>query len=262
MKKWAEIFSLILFPLTAVVLIALQIKTLGFILLLVGILSLLFCSLTFRRDIILLYLCLLLLGLTPINTSTEFPHALYMGITLFLVVFGPYIICKKVYKNNLVKFPFHHGRSWKRSEILYIVITAFIGYLILPVMLRSTGSYHNWNIQPGLYNLTKSYIGLNAVGIWDELFFVSTVLAILRKHLPFIWANLTQAVIFTSFLYTLAFQGWCFIVIYIFALTQGYIFKKTESLLYVITIHLTFDLILHLTIVYLHYPSWFPFFIT
>ena len=262
MRKWAEKISLIFLPLTALILIALQIKLAGFLLLGIGLVMLLFCGKQFRKDILLLYFCLLLLGITPINTSTDFPHALYMGITLFLVVFVPYIISKKVYRNHLVHFPFHYGRSWRTSEILYIVITAGIAYLLLPIMLRDTGSYHNWIIRPGFFNLAKSYVGLNAVGIWDELFFVSTVLGILRKHLPFIWANLTQAVIFTSFLYTLGFQGWCFLVIYLFALTQGYIFKRTESLLYVLTIHLTFDLILHLTLVHLHYPQWLPFFIT
>ncbi len=262
MKKWIENLSLAFFPLTVIVLIAFQLKLAGFILLGIGLLSLLFSNKQFSRDIVLLYFCLFLLGITPINTNTDFPHALYMGITLFLVVFVPYMIGKKVYKNYFVRFPFHHGRSWRKSEMLYIVITAGIAYLLLPIMLRDTGSYHNWIIKPGLFNLTKSYIGLNAVGIWDELFFVSTVLGILRKHLSFLWANLTQAVVFTSFLYTLGFQGWSFIIIYLFALTQGYIFKKTESLLYILTIHLTFDLILHLTLVYLHYPSWLPFFIT
>jgi membrane protease YdiL (CAAX protease family) len=262
MSKLPQILSLALFPVTAIVLIAFQFKFAGFLLLDLGLLMLFFCSTSFRRDFILLYFCLWLLGITPINTSTDFPHALYMGITLFLVVFVPYIVSKKMYKNYLIRFPFHHGRSWRTTEILYILITAGIAYLLLPIMLRNTGSYHNWIIKPGLYNLAKSYVGLNAVGIWDELFFVSTVLAILRAHIRFAWANLIQAVIFTSFLYTLGFQGWSFIVIFLFALTQGYIFKRTESLLYILTIHLTFDLILHLTLVYLHYPSWLPFFIT
>jgi membrane protease YdiL (CAAX protease family) len=129
-------------------------------------------------------------------------------------------------------------------------------------MLRSTGSYHNWNIQPGFFPVAISYIGLNVVGIWDELFFVSTVLAIFRKFMPFHFANISQAIIFTSFLFTLGFGGWCFIVIFIFALLQGYIFKKTESLFYVLTIHLTFDLLLHLTLVQLNHPTWLHIFIT
>jgi membrane protease YdiL (CAAX protease family) len=154
------------------------------------------------------------------------------------------------------------GRQWKKKEVLYVLWTAALGYLLLPLMLRSGGSYLNWQIEPGFHNLAVSYIGLNVVGIWDELFFVSTVLGIYRKHLPFWAANLAQAVFFTSFLYTLGFQGWSPLVIFPFALTQGYIFKRTDSLLYVLTIHLTLDLVLHLTLVHLHHPEWLPFFVT
>ncbi|MBA3724185.1 MAG: CPBP family intramembrane metalloprotease [Candidatus Levybacteria bacterium] len=257
-----EYASLILLALTAIVLLALQIKLLGFIILGFGIVSLFFCRRDFRKNILLIFLCLALLGITPINTDTNYPHTLQMGIPLFLVVFIPYLVTKYIYKNSLVRFPLHHGRSWHLSEVLYIVITAAIAYVLLPIMLRDTGSYLNWTILPGWYELTESYIGLNAVGIWDELFFVSTVLGILRNHLEFKWANLTQAIIFTSFLYTLGFQGWSFIIIFIFALVQGYIFKRTESLLYVLAIHLTFDLILHVTLIYLHHPEWLPIFIT
>lgn len=227
-----------------------------------GSLGLFFCAKEFRRNIALVYGCAALLGLTPINTSTEFPHTLTMGIPIFLVVFGPYYISKYIYKNHLVRFPFGRGREWKKREVGYILFTAIVGFLILPPMLRSGNSFHNWEILPGTYNLLESYIGLNVVGIWDELFFVSTVLGIFRKHLSFWPANLAQAVFFTSFLYTLGFQGWCPAVIFPFALSQGYIFKKTDSLLYVLTIHLTLDLVLHLTLVYLHHPDWLPFFIS
>lgn len=260
--KLFEYLSLFFLALTAIVLIGLQIKLFGFIILGIGIITLFFCKKDFRNNILLIYFSLALLGITPINTSTSYPHTLQMGIALFLVVFIPYIMTKYVYKNHLVRFPFHHGRKWYKSEIWYIIITAGIAYLLLPYMLRDTGSYLNWEIKPGLYNLTESYIGLNVVGIWDELFFVSTVLGILRHHFDFRLANLIQAIVFTSFLFTLGFQGWSFIIIFIFALVQGYIFKRTDSLLYILAIHLTFDLILHLTLVYLQHPDWLPIFIT
>src|SRR5438105_3569702 len=128
-------------------------------------------------------------------------------------------------------------------------------------MLKSSGSYVNWTVDPGVSNLVRFFIGTNALGIWDELFFVSTVLGLLRRHLAFPIANLTQSILFTSFLYELGFRGWAFLVIFLFALVQGYIFKKTESLFYIITIHLTFDLILYLALIYTHHPSWMPIFI-
>lgn len=247
---------------SVIVLIAFQIKTLGFLMLAAGFLGLVLCSKDFRRNIALVYGSAALLGITPINTSTDFQHTLTMGTTLFLAVFGPFYISRYIYKNNLVRFPFGRGREWKKREIFYVLFTAIVGFLILPPMLRSGNSFQNWEILPGAWNLAESYVGLNIVGIWDELFFVSTVLGIFRRHLPFWAANFAQAVFFTSFLYTLGFQGWGPAVIFPFALSQGYIFKKTDSLLYVLTIHLTLDLVVHLTLVYLHYPDWLPFFIT
>jgi membrane protease YdiL (CAAX protease family) len=257
-----EYLNVLLLCVSTIILIGLQIKLAGFVLLALGLLSLWLCSNDYRKNVMLIYLCIALLGITPINTSTDLRHIILMGVPLFLTVFVPYWVTKRLYKNNAVRFPFHHGRQWYRSEILYVLISAGLAYLLLPFMLRDTGSYHNWEIEPGAWNLAVSYIGLNVVGIWDELFFVSTVLGILRRFLPFWVANLAQAVIFTSFLYTLGFQGWSFVPVYLFALSQGYIFKKTDSLLYVLTIHLTIDLVLHLTLVHLHNPAWLPIFIT
>jgi membrane protease YdiL (CAAX protease family) len=198
----------------------------------------------------------------PIGTTTDFPESAPMGIALFLVVFVPYVISKYVYKDNLVRFPFKMERPWTKKDVGYIAFAVALAYLLLPLMLRSGDSYLNWQIEPGFFNLAVSYIGLNMVGFWDELFFVSTLLGIFRTHLPFWMANLTQAVFFTSFLYTLGFQGWSPLVIFPFALTQGYIFNKTHSLLYVLAIHLTIDLVLHLTLVQLNHPDWLRFFIT
>jgi membrane protease YdiL (CAAX protease family) len=261
-KRLYEYLNILWLSGTIVVLIALQIKTAGFMMLAFGLLGLLICSSDFRRNIALVYGCAALLGITPINTDTNFPHTLAMGVPLFLVVFAPYYISKNIYKNRLVRFPFGKGREWKKRELGYVLFTVVVGFLILPPMLRSGNSYMNWEILPGAYNLMESYIGLNVVGIWDELFFISTVLGIFRRHLPFWLANIAQAVFFTSFLYTLGFQGWSPFVIFPFALSQGYIFMKTDSLLYVLTIHLTLDLVLHLALVYLHYPDWLPFIIT
>jgi membrane protease YdiL (CAAX protease family) len=117
-------------------------------------------------------------------------------------------------------------------------------------------------VLPGVANLLKLFIGTNVLGIWDELFFVITVLAILRRYLPFIWANGAQAILWTSFLYELGFRGWGPVAIFPFALLQGYIFKRTDSLLYILTIHLTIDLVLYLALVHAYHPGWVPLFVT
>lgn len=257
-----EILSLLLLAVTAVVLIAFQIKPLGWILLALGVIVLFFCSKKFRKDIVLIYGSLAILGITPITTDISYMHIFQMGAALVAAVAIPYCVSRFIYKDHAIRFPWHHGRNWYRSEILYIVITAAIAYFLLPFMLKSTGSYMNWKVEPGFEYLFVLFLGTNALGIWDELFFVNTVLGLLRKHLNFTTANILQAILFTSFLYELGFRGWIFVIIYIFALIQGYIFKKTESLLYVITIHLVFDLILYLVLIYLHHPDWLPIFLT
>lgn len=260
--RQAEYLNIAWLCATAIALIGLQFKPWGFAMVALGLAGLWLCSTSFRKHIALVYASTLILGVTPIGTTTDAPQGPIMGAALFLAVAVPYFVSRYIYRSHLVRFPFDWRRRWTKRELGYVLFTAVAGYLLLPLMLRSGDSYLNWQIEPGVYNLAASYIGLNVVGIWDELFFVSTILSIFRKHLPFWAANLAQAVFFTSFLYTLGFQGWCPLVIFPFALTQGYIFKQTDSLLYVLAIHLTLDLVLHLALVYLHHPDWLPFFIT
>ena len=199
--------------------------------------------------------------MTPISTDISPSHMSLLAIILSLVIVIPYSITRFVYKNKAIRFPFHHGRNWYKTEIAYVFVAALTTYLFFPTVLHSGNSYQNWHVEPGFWNLGRLFLGTNGLGIWDELFFISTVLALLRRHLPFPLANGLQAVLFTSFLYELGFRGFGFLVIYVFALTQGYIFKKTESLLYLITIHLTIDFILDLALLYTHDPAWMPIFI-
>lgn len=261
MHQFAKAFSLILLSITGIVLIPLEMKTAGWILYALGLIVLLFCDRQFRKDIFLIYISLALLGITPITTDISFTHILQMGTTLSLAIAIPYLISRFVYKDYLVRFKFHHGRYWYKSEIFYIVLTAIIAYITLPFALANTNSYLNWTVAPGAINLFILFLGTNFLGIWDELFFISTVLGVLRRHVSFPIANLTQSILFTSFLYELGFRGWLFLVIFVFALVQGYIFKKTESLFYVITIHLTLDLVLYLALIHAHHPEWMPIFL-
>lgn len=257
-----EILSLILLASSGIVLIGLQIKIIGWLLLLAGFVSLIFCTKKFAKDILLIYVAMVLLAVTRITTNISYVHMFEMGATLLLAVAVPYFASRYIYKDYLVRFSFHHGRKWYKKEIFYILVTAIISYFLLPFYLKSTGAYLNWSVEPGLSNIFRLFVGTNVLGIWDELFFISTVLGILRRFLSFSWANILQSILFTSFLYELGFTGWGFIMIFIFALIQGFVFRRTESLLYVITIHLTLDFILFLALINAHHPSWMPIFVT
>lgn len=261
MKKYFQILSLILLCLATVLLIGLQIKPLGWILLGISGLSLLFTSKEFAKDFLLIHISIALLGLTRISTDISYGHMVSMGTYLILAVGIPFVISKFIFRNNHVRFQFHHGRRWFKSEIGYIAATVIASYFLLPFYLKNTGAYLNWSVEPGMSNILRFFAGTNGLGIWDELFFVSTVLGILRRYFKFGVANIAQAVLFTSFLYELGFTGWGSIMIYLFALIQGYIFKKTESLFYVIAIHLSLDFVLFLALIYAHHPTWMPIFI-
>lgn len=257
-----EKLNILLLCISTVILIGLQIKPEGWILLLLSSLTLLLCSKQFAKDLLLIYIAIAILGVTPINTDISIPHMLQMGLTLTLAVAIPYLVSRYIYKDYLIRFKFHHGRNWYKLEIAYIGLTVLVSYFLLPFYLKNTGAYLNWTVEPGISNITRFFIGTNALGIWDELFFISVCLGILRRYLKFWWANLAQATLFTSFLYELGFTGWGFIMIYIFALIQGYIFKKTESLFYIITIHLSLDFVLFLALINAHHPSWISVFLT
>ena len=261
MIAFIQLANVALLCVVAILLIALQLKLAGWIVLVLGLISLLFCSKQFRKDLLLIYISIAILGITPITTDISWLHIVQMGTPLILAVLLPYFVSRYLYKDHLVRFKFHHGRSWYRSEILYILATAVIAYLLLPFFLKNTGSYRYWTVDPGVGNLVRLFLGTNFLGIWDELFFVSTILGILRRFMNFHAANAAQGIMFTSFLFELGFRGWGFIMIFIFALIQGYVFKKTESLFYVITIHLTLDFVLYLALIHAHHPSWMPIFL-
>jgi membrane protease YdiL (CAAX protease family) len=245
----------------AIALIGLQLKPLGWILLVAATLSLLLADKPFAKDVLLVNVSLAILGITPITTDVSYSHMLIMGGALTLAVVIPYCISRFLYKDYLVRFPFHHGRSWYKLEIAYIIVAALISYILIPFYLVHTGAYLNWPSDSDTSSIVRLFIGTNALGIWDELFFISTVLGIFRHYFKFFFANLFQAVLFTSFLYELGFTGWGPAMIFWFALLQGYVFSKTKSLLYVITIHLTVDIVLFLALLHAHHSELMPVFL-
>jgi hypothetical protein len=225
--------------------------------------SLAYYKTRFGRHMLLLAGMLVLLGLVPIDTTITYSHILIMSSVLALTILLPYFVARDWFKEKLlITFPFRTGRRWYKKEIAYILFAGTASYLLIPYYLGTTGSYLNWNVELDPSFIARLFMGTNGLGIWDELFFVGICLALLRKHIPFIWANLAQAIMWTAFLYELGFRGWGPFPIFIFALTQGIVFKNTRSLLYIITIHLTIDFVLFLTLIHLHHPEYLRIFIT
>jgi membrane protease YdiL (CAAX protease family) len=262
MQRFIEYLVIFLASLTSIVLIAFQIKPTGWVLLGVCFALLILCRREFAKQVGLVLVALGILGVTPIGTDIHTKPALIMATTLGMAVVLPYLVTKYAYKNSLIRFSWRHGRSWYKTEILYILLAAGVAYLLLPFYLQSTDAYLNWPNPENTEEVIRLFIGTNLLGLWDELFFVGVVLALLSRHMKFWQANIVQGILWTAFLYELGFVSWIFIVIFLFALLQGYIFKKTHSFLYIVTIHLTVDFILFLALLNAHNPTWIPIFIT
>lgn len=242
-------------------LLGLQFKPLGFIPLVLGILLLPFTGKVFMRDLSLLFLAVLILNFI-MYPDIYWHHIVPMSVALFSVIFIPYLVSRFVFKDRHVVFSIKHGLGWSRFEAFYFLFVIVVSYLIIPFYLKNTQSYLNWTFDPNWEGIARFYIGINIVGIWDELFFVSFILGILKRYLSFKLANVAQAIAFSSILYEFGFKGWGFAMIFIFALTQGYVLKKTESVLYIIIVHLALDIVLFLALINAHHPDWFPIFIT
>lgn len=216
---------------------------------------------SFGRDMYVLIGALAALGLVPINTDISWGHMLFMGAIMTLVIAGPFLVTRHIFHDKHIVFPFRFGRKWRKREIAYVLLAAVVSYFLLPFYLAQ-GSYLNWGVTLDTSHVIRLFVGTNGLGIWDELFFIGTALALLRAHVPFWAANLAQATLFTTFLYELGFRGWGPFAIFVFALTQGYIFNQSKSLLYIVTIHLTIDFVLFLTLIHLHHPEYLRVFIT
>lgn len=241
--------------------IPLEQKLLGYAALALGALLLVGAGKPFAKHIGLIFLSISIIAITPINTSIDLPHLVQMGSLIGLAVLLPYLIARFVYKESIIKFPASR-HTWTRGHIGYLLLALVLSYLILPLWMATTGEYKNWTVEADPYHLFLLFLGTNGLGIWDELFFIITVLALLRKHIPFHAANLIQAVLFTSFLYELGFRGWAPLAIYPFAVLQGLVFRKTENLVYIIAIHLTIDFVLYLALINAHHPNLLNIFIT
>lgn len=251
-----HLLSLFFLVLTGVLLIGLEYRIEGWVFYFFWLFSLFFSEKSFTKYFFLLYVSIALLGMTPITTDTSFGHMISMSTTLGLAVFLPYSIVRFFYREDTIRYGAFLTRKWTTWEKFWVGFVLVIGYCIIPYYLKDTLSYLNWTVTPGFSEILILFLGTNALGIWDELFFVNTVLQVLRKFFPFVIANTAQALLFTSFLYELGFRGWWPVMIFPFALAQGYVFRETKNLTYIIVLHLALDLILFLALIHLHYPEW------
>ena len=251
----------VLLALSGVLLFGIHWRPGGYVVLAAALLAATMVDRPLAKDLLLVVFGLVAISLVPINTDISWDHMLVMGAALTVAVVVPYLVSRLGYRDHAVRFPVLAGHKWTPLEKWYLVAVVVLGWAILPVYMIGSGVYLNWPATADLSTLTRLFIGTNALGIWDELFFICTCFALLRRHFVDWQANVIQAVLFTSFLWELGFHAWGPLLIYPFALVQGWIFKLTRSLTYIVSVHLLFDFVLFLVLVHAHKPAWLPFFV-
>ena len=208
-----------------------------------------------RQAYLALALPITILVLSPINTSLEAGHVVILGVAFVAVLVLPTLMLRG---EDIISYKFFPDKlDW--VDIFYTAISVplawggfalYFGYLSPEVPF-------NWTLppQPDMAELGKLFMGINAVGIWDELFFVNICYAILRFLFPMRIANVSQAVIYTTVLYDMAFSGWGPLFIFVLALTQGFMYERSKVLIWVLIVHLIVDYFLFQAIVETYYPG-------
>ena len=150
-------------------------------------------------------------------------------------------------------------RGFSLRDTIYVIISIPLSWgIIWLYFFQLTPEMPTHWLMPAQWDdnaVRQLIIGINCVGIWDELFFINTCYVLLRRMYPAWMANLGQAVVYTSVLYHMAFTGAGVVIVYIFALTQGAMYERSRVLLWVLIVHLIVDLFLVLAILEYYYPG-------
>lgn len=214
------------------------------------------------RDLSLIAIGLAVVRTIPLAAELDNWSMLRFALALGGAVLLPYVISRYLYRDRATGFPWRSGERWGVLQWGWIAGVLVLGWLILPFYFIGSGVYQNWPSVDTPELIARLFVGVGAVGIWDELFFICTVFAILLRHFPGWLANLLQAVVFVSFLWELGYREWGPLLTIPFALVQGIIFMRTKSLGYVVTVHLLFDAVVFAVLVHAHNPALFNIFPT
>lgn len=213
------------------------------------------------RDLVCIAAGMIVVSTVSVEADISWGNFFLLGVVLAVAVAVPYLLSRFVFKDRAIRFAWRGGWPWSKVQWFYIALVLFLGWLILPFYFITSGVYLNWPVVTEWHEVARLFVGVNAVGTWDELFFICTVFVLLLRHFPTWQANILQAIIFVSFLWELGYQSWGPLLTIPFALLQGWIFGKTRTLPYVLTVHLLFDLIVFLVIVHARNPGVIPIFL-
>lgn len=212
------------------------------------------------RDLSLIAIGLGIVRSIPLAAELDNWAMVKFTLALGGAVAVPYVISRYIYRDRATGFPWRGGGRWGRFHWTWLLAVLVLGWLILPGYFIGSGVYQNWPDVTSPDLIARLFVGVGAVGIWDELFFICTVFALLLRHFPVWLANGLQAVVFVSFLWELGYRAWGPLLTIPFALVQGMIFLRTKSLGYVVVVHLLFDAVVFAVLVHAHNPALFDIF--
>lgn len=207
------------------------------------------------RDLSLIALGMLIVSAISLEAKLDDLSMLRFTLALSGAVVVPYAVSRWLYRDRAIAFPWRGGGRWRGWQWAWLGAVLVLGWLILPFYFITSGVYLNWPIVDTPDLIGRLFIGVGAVGIWDELFFICTVFALLRRHFADAAANVLQAIVFVSFLWELGYRAWGPVLTIPFALLQAVIFLKTRSLGYVVTVHLLFDAVVFAVLIHAHNPG-------
>ena len=207
------------------------------------------------RDLSLIGVGLVIVNAIDLRAELHDLAMLRFTLALGGAVVVPYAISRWVYRDDAIRFPWRGGHRWRPWQWAWLGGVLVLGWLILPFYFITSGVYQNWPVVDTPDLIARLFVGVGAVGIWDELFFICTVFVLLRRHFSDAAAGVLQAIVFVSFLWELGYQAWGPLLTIPFALLQAVIFVRTRSLGYVVAVHLLFDAVVFAVLVYAHNPG-------
>lgn len=209
-----------------------------------------------RRRMGVMLWCVAVLAILDINTSLTNANFLRVGMIFASVVVVPGVVLGRT-DPGVIRYRIL-PRSFRWLDIIYVLISIPLTMGILKLYLWITPDLPlQWPLNEihDREQIQRLFVGINLVGIWDELFFINVSYAVTRSLFGFKLSNVVQSVLYTSVLYDMAFIGAGPLIVFFFAWTQGAMFEKSESLLLVLIVHLIVDAFLVAAIIGYYYPG-------
>jgi hypothetical protein len=214
-----------------------------------------------RRRFVALGGAVAILAAAPIHTGLEPTHFLSLGLPFIAAIALPTWLLR--HDRDAEGEPVIGFRLWPRRldrvDLLYTALSLPLAWagVQLDFQILAPEVPFNWPLppEPDGGTLLRLFVGINGVGIWDELFFVNVGYAVLRTLYPARQANALQSVLYTTVLFDMAFRGAGWPLVTVFALTQGAMYERSRVLLWVLIAHLVVDYFLFQAIVEAYYPG-------